>query len=158
MSALAAITALTQAALREVPLPFACSSSQLRLRDCLTGILQAVEQARMDDERLQILVATQEKAVDAFAAASSSASELYAAAKKEANEFGNRLASANDLAATLLFAMDEQQPHYEPRPHSEVVGLVHDLLSALDGDDDQPTTPGTAEMASDMVELVGVSQ
>lgn len=157
MSALAAITALTQAALREVPLPFACSPAQLRLRDCLTGILQAVEQARMGDERLQKLVATQEKTVDAFAAASTSASELYAAARKEADEFGNRLASANEYVIELLFALDDRQKHYEPRPHAEIVELVHDLLSALDGDDGQPTTPGGVEMASDLVEL-GVSQ
>lgn len=129
MSAIAAITTLTQAALREVPLPFACSPAQLRLRDCLNGILQAAE----------------------------SASELYAAARKEADEFGNRLASANEYVIELLFALDDRQKHYEPRPHAEIVELIHDLLSALSGEDDQPTTLGSVEMPSDLAEL-GVSQ
>ena len=42
---------------------------------------------------------------------------------------------ARDLAIELLCCLDTRQPSYQPRPHAEVVVMLHDLMCLLDGDD-----------------------
>ena len=48
------------------------------------------------------------------------------------------LATAREYVLELLFALDEKQVSHKPRPHAEIVELVHDLLDLVD---DTPTKP-----------------
>ena len=42
------------------------------------------------------------------------------------------LATAREYVLELLFALDEKQVSHKPRPHAEIVELVHDLLDLVD--------------------------
>jgi len=46
------------------------------------------------------------------------------------------LATAREYAIELLFALDTNQTAHQPRPHAEIVELLHGLLGLLD--DDEP--------------------
>lgn len=54
---------------------------------------------------------------------------------------GERLATAREYALELLFALDTKQPSHRPRPHAEVVELVHDLLELIDPNPAKPVNP-----------------
>jgi len=45
------------------------------------------------------------------------------------------LTLAREYALELLLAIDERQVTHQPRPHAEVVQMLHDLLDLLDGTD-----------------------
>ncbi len=47
---------------------------------------------------------------------------------------GEKLATVREYAIELLFALDTKQPSHRPRPHAEVVELLHDLLELVDTD------------------------
>lgn len=51
---------------------------------------------------------------------------------------GERLATAREYVLELLFALDEKQVSHKPRPHAEIVEMLHDLLDVVD---DTPVTP-----------------
>lgn len=57
------------------------------------------------------------------------------AAAVAADEAEFLVCMARDLAIELLCCVDTRQPSYRPRPHAEIVDLVHDLLCLLEGDD-----------------------
>ena len=50
-----------------------------------------------------------------------------------------RLATVREYAIELLFALDEKQVSHQPRPHAEIVQMLHDLLDIVDGTDGNPT-------------------
>ncbi|HEX5277479.1 MAG TPA: hypothetical protein VFW42_07415 [Fluviicoccus sp.] len=47
---------------------------------------------------------------------------------------GEVLATVREYALELLFALDATLKDHKPRPHAEVVELVHDLLELVDTD------------------------
>jgi hypothetical protein len=47
---------------------------------------------------------------------------------------GERLATAREYVLELLFALDEKQVSHKPRPHAEIVEMLHDLLELIDPD------------------------
>jgi len=49
------------------------------------------------------------------------------------------LATAREYALALLFALDANQTAHQPRPHAEIIELLHGLLGLLD--DDEPVAP-----------------
>ena len=54
---------------------------------------------------------------------------------------GERLATAREYALELLFALDEKQVSHKPRPHAEIVEMLHDLLDLVDDTPVQPFNP-----------------
>lgn len=45
---------------------------------------------------------------------------------------GERLATAREYVLELLFALDEKQVSHKPRPHAEIVEMLHGLLELID--------------------------
>ena len=54
------------------------------------------------------------------------------------------LATAREYVLELLFALDEKQVSHKPRPHAEIVELLHDLLELIDPANDSDHPGGTA--------------
>ena len=50
---------------------------------------------------------------------------------KQLNESESTLATVREYAVELLLAIDEKQPSYNPRPHSEIVEMLHELFSLV---------------------------
>lgn len=54
---------------------------------------------------------------------------------------GERLATAREYVLELLFALDEKQITHHPRPHAEIVEILHDLLDLVDDSPVKPVNP-----------------
>jgi len=54
---------------------------------------------------------------------------------------GELLATAREYALELLFALDEKQVSHKPRPHAEIVEMLHDLLNLVDDSPVKPVNP-----------------
>lgn len=61
------------------------------------------------------------------------------------------LCVVNEYAFELMSCLDAKQPNYQPRPHEEVVEMLHGLADLLWSDDQDDGR----EMASDLAELGG---
>lgn len=47
------------------------------------------------------------------------------------DESESTLVTVREYAVELLLAVDEKQPSYMPKPHSEIVDLLHELLDLV---------------------------
>lgn len=51
------------------------------------------------------------------------------------------LATAREYVLELLFTLDEKQVSHKPRPHAEIVEMLHELLDLVDDSPAKPFNP-----------------